>query len=289
MSPLPESGSSWETKGSGAAEPDLDEDYAFIQQIVYKLSRISLGPQKKPMVLSRIAKRMRALGHRDAREYCAYLKRPSGHSELSSLIDVISTNHTYFFRETSHFDYLTREILRPLRGKRQGTFRVWSSACSSGEEPYSVAMVLAEQARIDPGFSWKMEATDISSIVLEKARAGLYPESALSRVPSALRNRYLQRDAASGMYRTGQDLKRFIHFSRLNLFEIPQEFPRTFDLILCRNVMIYFDRSTREQLVNELSRRLVPSGTFFVGHSESLGGLQHSLRMVQPAIYMKGS
>lgn len=267
--------------------PDSDEDYAFIQQIVYKLSRISLGPQKKQMVVSRIAKRMRTLGYTTIREYCELLKKPSGRAELSALIDVISTNHTYFFRESSHFDYLTREILHKGRGARKGVFRVWSAACSSGEEPYSVAMILSEQSRVEPGFDWSMEATDISSIVLAKAQAGVYTEAALSRVPEVLRRRYLEPQVAGETNRVVPALKKKIRFSRLNLFEIPENFPDKFDLIICRNVMIYFDRSTREELVNMMVERIVPGGTLYVGHSESLGGLRHSLKMVRPAIYLK--
>lgn len=267
---------------------DSDDDYAFIQDVVYKLSRISLGPQKKTMVLSRIAKRMRALGHSGVREYCDFLRKPSGKSELSSLIDVISTNHTYFFREAAHFDYLSRVILQDPRLRNTSEpFRVWSAACSSGEEPYSVAMILAEMNRIHRSFDWRIEATDISSIVLAKAQAALYPQASLERVPDVLRQRYFRPQPADPDKVTiTPELKRRIHFRRLNLFEIPDAFPKAFDLILCRNVMIYFDRPTREYLVNALQERLLPKGTLYVGHSESLGGLNHGMRMVQPAIYV---
>lgn len=268
---------------------DSDEDFAFIRDVVYKLSRIALGPQKKTMVLSRIAKRMRTLNHANVREYCDFLRKPSGKAELSSLIDVISTNHTYFFREAAHFDFLSRVILREPRMRTPSQpFRVWSAACSSGEEPYSIAMILAEQARIERNFDWRIEATDISSIVLAKAQTAVYPEASMERVPDVLRRRYFQ-DAAGkpGKVAIRSELKRRIHFRRLNLFEIPDSFPAAFDLIICRNVMIYFDRPTREQLVQSLSQRLEPNGTLYVGHSESLGGLQHGLRMVQPAIYVR--
>lgn len=270
-----------------AEDRGTDAEFEFIREVVYKLSRISLGPQKKTMVLSRISKRMRALDLADVRAYCSFLRTPAGKVELSSLIDVISTNHTYFFRESGHFDYLTREILRSKQRPRNRIFKVWSAACSSGEEPYSVAMVLAEQARIEKGFDWKIEATDISSTVLAKAQTGVYPEEALERVPEVLRKRYFQSGPVNGKVTIDKDLKRKIHFQRLNLFEIPQGFEKSFDLVICRNVMIYFDRPTREQLVNSLSQRLEPHGTLYVGHSESLGGLKHSLRMVRPAIYVK--
>jgi len=268
------------------SEPhQTDADFEFIREIVYKLSRISLGPQKKTMVLSRIAKRMRALGHQSVKEYCDLLRKPSGRSELSSLIDVISTNHTYFFREAAHFDYLTKEILRKRKPNQR--LRVWSAACSSGEEPYSLAMVLAEQRRLDNGFDWRMEATDISSIVLAKAEAGNYAEAALTRVPASLKSRYFSKSEDGPGWAVDKDLKRNIKFRRLNLFDIPSGFPDAFELIVCRNVMIYFDRPTREQLVNMMTDRLVPGGTLFVGHSESLGGLSHRLKMIRPAIYTK--
>jgi chemotaxis protein methyltransferase CheR len=269
--------------------PPKDADYEFIREVVYKLSRISLGPQKQTMVISRIAKRMRLLKLNSVKEYCEYLRKPSGRAELSSLIDAISTNHTYFFREAGHFDYLTREILAKQQGPRRKPFLVWSSACSSGEEPYSVAMILEEQRRIDRGFDWRMEATDISSIVLKKAQDAIYPVEALERVPEVLHDRYFRDMPEPGKVAVLPEVKRRIHFRRLNLFEIPQEFPGPFDLILCCNVMIYFDRQTREQLVDDLTDRLQPTGTLFVGHSESLGGIRHRLRMVRPAIYVKAS
>lgn len=271
---------------SQTANQDSDADFEFIRDVVYRLSRISLGPQKKTMVVSRIAKRLRVLKMDSIRQYCEFLRSPAGRAELSDLIDTISTNHTYFFRETGHFDYLTRSILGNWPYGRREPMRVWSAACSSGEEPYSVAMILEEQRRIDKTFAWQMEATDISSIALAKAMTATYKLEALERVPEILQQRYFRNNGPETVA-VVPELRRRIRFTRLNLFEIPRTFPKSFDLILCRNVMIYFDRDTREQLVNELSSRLVAGGTLFVGHSESLGGISHSLRMVKPAIYIK--
>jgi len=268
-----------------ALQTQVDHDFEFIRSIVYKLSRISLGPQKKTMVMSRIAKRMRALGHKTAKEYCEYIKRPSGQKELASLIDVISTNHTYFFREPAHFDYLTKHILGERKEARK-VFKMWSAASSSGEEPYSMAMLLMEQAKKQSGFAWTMEASDISSIVLAKAKAAEYPETALARVPVSLKNQYLAK-TPGGMFRVSDAIRKRIRYHQLNLFEIPAGFPSGFELIVCRNVMIYFDRKTREQLVNMMAERLIPNGTLFVGHSESLSGIQHPLKMVAPAIFVK--
>lgn len=267
-----------------ALTPQIDRDFEFIREIVYKMSRIFLGPQKKTMVMSRIAKRMRALGYETAAEYCDYIRRPSGRKELSSLIDVISTNHTYFFRESAHFDYLN-QMLKNRANPRQ-LFKVWSAACSSGEEPYSMGMLLMEHAKKQPGFNWQMEAGDISSIVLAKAKAAEFPEAAVARVPGELKGRYLQK-TPGGAYRVSDMIRRKIRFHQMNLFEIPAGFPSGFELIVCRNVMIYFDRATREQLVNLMVKRLLPNGTLFVGHSESLSGIKHPLKMVAPAIFVK--
>lgn len=263
-----------------------DQDFEFIRSIVYKLSRISLGPQKKTMVMSRIAKRLRALGIGTVKEYCDYIRSPKGKQELSSLVDVISTNHTYFFRETAHFDYLTRTLL-PEFGKAGRAFKLWSAACSSGEEPYSLAMLLMEQARVRGGFRWSMDATDISTVILEKAKAANYPESALSKVPAELRKRYFVPAKDSGLSHVVDAIQRNIRFMHMNLFAVPAGFPKGYDLIVCRNVMIYFDRPTREELVAMMTDRLQPGGTLFVGHSESLSGINHKLKMIAPAIYKK--
>lgn len=265
-----------------------DQDFEFIRTIVYKLSRISLGPQKKTMVMSRISKRLRALGIDSVREYCEFLRKPAGKKELSSLVDVISTNHTYFFREAAHFDHLTKTIL-PEFGRAGRPFKLWSAACSSGEEPYSLAMLLMEQARVAGGFRWEMTASDISTVILEKAKAANYPESALSKVPADLRKRYFVPSKERDLHHVIDTIQRHIRFFHLNLFEVPAGFPRGFDLIVCRNVMIYFDRPTREELVAMMTDRLLPGGTLYVGHSESLSGINHTLKMVAPAIYKKES
>lgn len=272
---------------SSARNQASDEDFEFIREIVYKLSRISLGPKKRTMVLSRVARRMRALSLPTVKQYCELIKKPSGASELSSLIDVVSTNHTYFFRESKHFDYMMHSMLGAANRRRSKPFKVWSAACSSGEEPYGLGMMLMEQCRIESGFDWSMEATDISSIVLEKAKSAIYPDSVLARVPEVLTQRYCKLDASGTSFAINREIVKRIRFHQLNLFEIPSHFSAGFDLIVCRNVMIYFDRPTREQLIRSLTERLQPGGTLFVGHSESLSGLDHSLKMVKPAVYIK--
>ena len=270
-----------------AKQEASDEDFNFIRKIVYKLSRISIGANKRVMVLSRISRRMRALQIKSIKDYCEYIKKPTGSKELSALIDAISTNHTYFFRETQHFSYLEHSILHKRVQQTIRPFKVWSAASSSGEEPYSIGMTLMEHTRTKPEFDWRMDATDISTTVLERAKKGVYPMSALERVPEHYIKTHCIKNASEDHFSISKEIQRRIQFQHANLFELPPSLSNDYDLIVCRNVMIYFDRPTREQLINSLIRRLKPDGTLFVGHSESLNGLQHNLKMVRPAIYMK--
>ncbi|MBC2594995.1 methyltransferase domain-containing protein [Ruficoccus amylovorans] len=262
-----------------------ESDYQYIQELVYKLSRISLGPQKKTLVVSRIIKRMRELRCATLGQYCDLLRRPSGQQELSELIDAISTNHTYFFRESPHFDYLTRHILAGADRSVQRPFSMWSAACSTGEEPYSFAMVLEEQRLYERGFEWEMVATDISHHVVARAELGVFPATALTRVPQRL-FRHLKQEP-SGNYRVVDAIRRRIRFLQMNLFAPHATIRENFDLIVCRNVMIYFDGETRTELTQSLVRRLRPGGILFVGHSESLSGVDAPLERVQPAIYRR--
>ncbi len=263
----------------------FDDDFAYIRDVVYKLSRISLGPQKKMLVISRVAKRMRDLKCANLGEYCDLLRRPSGRSELSELIDAISTNHTYFFRESAHFEFLTRRILEAPDRPREHSFKVWSAACATGEEPYSIAMVLEEQRLFERGFEWRMDATDISHHAVARAKAGEYPVSALERVPERLFRHMKQ--MPSGGYKIKDSICQRIRFFQMNLFAPAEPLGDCFDLILCRNVMIYFDAKTRSELTISLCRRLRAGGILYVGHSESLSGIDAPLVRVQPAIYQK--
>jgi chemotaxis protein methyltransferase CheR len=264
-----------------------DEDFNFIREIVYKLSRISIGPNKRVMVLSRISRRMRALQFSSVKDYCDYIKKPTGSKELSALIDAISTNHTYFFREAQHFSYLESVILQNRIQQTIKPFKVWSAASSSGEEPYSLGMALMEHARSNTGFDWRMDATDISTTVLERAKKAVYPMTSLERVPEHYIKNHCNKNTSEDNFTVSKEIQRRIQFQQANLFELPPSLANDYDLIVCRNVMIYFDRPTREQLINSLIRRLKTDGTLFVGHSESLNGLQHNLKMIRPAIYVK--
>lgn len=268
------------------------QDYQFIREIVYRHSRINLGPDKQELVSARLGKRLRATGLASIGDYCDLLRSPSGSDELGNLIDVISTNHTYFFREEGHFAALRDIILPDLLARRERAgwpaLRVWSAACSSGEEPYSIAIAI-EEFFSAKNVVWprRVEATDISARILAKAEAGIYPAETVSRLGPAMAKAYFQvgYGEREGFHRVRPAIRDMVKFRRLNLLEGAAPFAEPFQIIFCRNVMIYFDRPTQEELVNRLKAMLVPGGYLLVGHSESLTGINHGLKMVRPATY----
>jgi chemotaxis protein methyltransferase CheR len=268
-----------------------ENEFEFIRGIVYEHSRINLGPDKRELVSARLGKRLRATNLTTVGEYCDLLKTATDGDELAHLIDAISTNHTFFFREIAHFDFLAEKLLPEMKARaakeRWTKFNVWSAACSSGEEPYSIAMLLDEC--LGATWPWRIECTDISNRILDKARAGIYREDTVGKLkPERVRN-YFQRGYGpqEGNFRIKSTLSAPIGFQHLNLLEGEPPFREPFHVIFCRNVMIYFDRKTQEELVQKLTRYIVPGGYLFVGHSESLTGIKHGLQTVRPAIYRR--
>ena len=272
-----------------------ESDYQFIRNLVYERSRINLGPDKRELVAARLGKRLRAMQLASITDYCSFLRTANAPDEVANLIDAISTNHTSFFREGHHFEFLRDNILPELAVRRHAErwpiLRVWSAACSSGEEPYSLAISLAEiLPALAADWAWQIEATDISHRVLDRARAAIYSEEGVvGHVPPLLVAKYFQRGFGpqAGNYRVKPLLQERVGFSHLNLIDGPFHFSEPFQFIFCRNVMIYFDRPTQEQLVVRLASQLVPGGYLLVGHSESLTGIRHPLTLVEPAIYRR--
>lgn len=271
-----------------------DREYEYLRQIVYQHSRINLGTDKTEMVARRVQKRLRALGFEDFEQYCAHLKADPGGEELTQLLDVISTNVTEFFRESEHFDFLAGVALKQWTegGRRQsnGPFRVWSAACSSGEEPYSTAIVLAEFFSQQSG-SWQVDASDISTKILAQAQKGIYRAERVKLPRQEWLARYFQRGVGdyAGYYRVRPELRQRVNFHHVNLFQPNYPVTEGLDVIFCRNVMIYFDRQTQEGLVRRLAKCLRPGGYLMVGHSESLIGIQHGLNCVRPSIYHRAA
>lgn len=267
-----------------------DKDFKRLSEFVHNECGIKLPPSKKVMVEARLQKRLRVLDMPGYREYYEYLFSPEGLAEeLVQLIDVITTNTTEFFREARHFDVLTQEVLPAWRtANMHRTFRVWSAGCSTGEEPYTLAIVLSEFARSMVGFHFSILATDISTRVLSMAKNGIYPEERVTKLSLDLKRRYLLRskDKSKKLIRLVPELRRLVEFRRLNFMEA-FSFREPMDIIFCRNVMIYFDRATQEQLLRKFCSQLRPDGYLFIGHSESLTGMDLPLRQHAPTVYRK--
>lgn len=257
------------------------------KDLVYQKSGITLGPQKVALVSARIAKRMRTLGMASHEDYFRFVVRDESSAELVHLIDSISTNVTSFFREAVHFEILAK-LVQDWRVQSQPRFRIWCAASSTGEEPYTLALTVLEAlGGHHPDF--RLLATDISTRVLETARKGVYSSVKLDPVPRPLLQKYFQKleSGPDADYQVSDDLKRLISFNRLNLSEPPFPMKGPFDVVFCRNVMIYFDNEVRSRLVLEICRLLKPGGYLMIGHSESLSGIVAPLTLVQPAVYKK--
>lgn len=270
-----------------------DKDYEFIRKFVYEHSRINLGPDKKELVSARLAKRLRAIGLNSYTEYCHHLQSADGEAEVTNLVDSISTNHTYFFREIKHFEFLNDVVLpnwlqNNLR-KGESNFNIWSAASSSGEEPYSLGILLQEVLQHHPSASWTLDGTDISTRMLDLARRGIFETDRLRDVKPEWLRRYFQKGVGQwdGHYRAKEAIRNRLTFHHVNLLQEHYPFNKHFHVIFCRNVMIYFDRPTQEQLVAKLTSHLHPKGYLIVGHSESLMGIKHSLDSVRPSIYRR--
>ncbi len=251
---------------------------------------IKLPANKRTMLAGRLSKRLRALELDSLSAYCDYLFSPEGMKhEVVHLIDAITTNKTDFFREPIHFEYLRDNVLPRMVGKGKRHLRVWSAACSTGEEPYTLAMILAEYQRQVPGFSFEVLATDICTKVLETARQGTYSLESVAPVPLALRKRYLLRGKGEfqDQVRIAPEAQDRVCFGRLNFMAADYKLPSRQQIIFCRNVLIYFDHPTQEQVINKLCRYLEPDGYLFLGHSESIMGYQVPLTQEAPTIHRR--
>jgi chemotaxis protein methyltransferase CheR len=266
-------------------------DFARLSSLIYSEAGIRLGSEKKAMLEARLRRRLRALNLPSYARYCDYLFADDRGDERVHFIDVVTTNKTDFFREAGHFDFLVQTALPELTAQTApgGPLLVWSAGCSTGEEPYTLAMVLSEYAEQHPGFRFRILATDISTEVLEKAQTGVYPTENVEPVAPALRRKYLlrSRDRASNHVRIAPELRRLVEFRRLNFMEADYALGETADAIFCRNVLIYFDRVTQERILRKLTACLTARGYLFVGHAETLHDMNLPLAQVAPALYRR--
>jgi len=262
-----------------------------LRRLAYDEAGIAIRENKQTLVSARIAKRMRECGLTSEREYLAFLEGDKTGQEMVRFLDAISTNFTNFFREPDHFKLFEEEIRGWLdNGARK--LRIWCAAAATGEEPYSLAMTLAETLGNAP-VEWKLLASDISVSALRTAASGVYPSSRLEQVPAALRSRYFneQPGAAGGesTHRISTELRSRVLFKRVNLATPPFPMRGDLDAVFCRNVMIYFDNAVRQRLISEIERLLRPGGLLVVAHSETLNGIRTGLRVVRPSVYRKVS
>jgi len=263
-------------------------EFEQIRELTYRVSGIQLPPGKELLVKSRLSKRLKMLGIPSFKEYLALVQSDKSGQELAAMIELLTTNKTDFFREPQHFDYLRKHILSRFPEEKK-KLRIWSAGCSTGEEPYTIAIVLTEALDEIGSVDMRILATDISTKVLGIAREGIYSRENLAGVPPELRHKYFVRTVGptgGECYRVHDKLKSLVKFARLNLMsDWPMKGP--FDVIFCRNVMIYFDKQTQRMLIKRFANLLESGGYLFTGHSESLMGMVDSLRYIQPAIYQK--
>jgi chemotaxis protein methyltransferase CheR len=271
-----------------------DHDFVRLSRFIHQQYGIHLTPAKKSLLEGRLRKRMKQCNISSFSDYCNYIFTDQGMAEeLVYMIDAVTTNKTDFFREPYHFEFLTLQALPQLIGKQNASFRkkikAWSAACSTGEEPYTLAMVLSEYALSSPGFDFSILATDISTKVLDIAQTAIYEEEKVSPVPYAMRKKYLLRskDPNKKVVRITPELRNRIAFRRFNLMDKRTPVSEPLDIIFCRNVMIYFDTETQERLIRQFHSLLTPGGYLFMGHAESINNMDVALRFAAPTIYQK--
>jgi chemotaxis protein methyltransferase CheR len=260
-------------------------EFELISRLAYTEIGLSLRDGKQSLVITRLGKRLRSLGLASYQEYYEHVIGDRSGAALADMIDLLTTNHTSFFREPAHFDYLRETILPAIRSRSQ--VEIWSAACASGEEAFSIAMTVLEACGQEFGARLKVRATDISTRAVEQGRAGVYSAQRFQALPAELVRRYLLKgqNAAADQYRFKESVRGVIEFEQGNLLE---ERPGgCYPVIFCRNLLIYFDRLKQEQLIRQMTLHLEEGGYLFIGHSESLNGISHDLEYVCPATYRK--
>ncbi len=265
-------------------------NFAKLAGYIYDYSGIKMPESKKTMLEGRLRRRLRATGTRTLDEYCDRVFSGDGlANEGLHLINAVTTNKTDFFREPAHFDYLTQTILPKFKARGIRTVRAWSAACSTGPEPYTIAMVLDDYADTCNGPSYGILATDLDTEVLAAARAGIYPAELVDPVPATLQRKYVlaSRDPARRDIRIVPSLRSAIGFARLNLMDDRYPVGEAMHLIFCRNVLIYFDKPTQRKVVSQLVDCLEPGGYLFLGHSESITGLDLPLVQVANTVFQR--
>jgi chemotaxis protein methyltransferase CheR len=268
-----------------------DKEFSKFSALIFAKTGIHLKSEKKELLNARLGKRLRACQLTSFNKYYDLVMHDTSGKELVHLIDAVSTNFTSFFRENAHFDFLSKYALPPIAldgAKKNRHVNIWSAACSSGEEPYTLAMVVDQFRRSESGLAFSILATDISTKVLGIAEKGIYPLDRVEKMPGNYLHTYFQRGVGkcSGYVKVKPSIRDLVTFRRFNLMD---QFPwqAEIDIIFCRNVMIYFNKDTQQELVSKFYQSLRPGGYLFIGHSESLGNIKHQFRQAATTVYQK--
>ncbi len=269
-----------------------DSIFERLSNFIYKEYGIKMPPAKKVMLQSRLQKRLREMKMSSYEQYCDFVFSKEGEAmELVHMIDVVTTNKTDFFREPSHFDFLKSTVLPEFihKNKLNKTMKVWSAGCSSGEEVYTLAMVISEFSKNQTKIDYSILGTDISSRILKRAIDAVYHEDRIMNIPMELKKKYFLRskDRTKPLVRVVSELRNKGYYQRLNFMDEKYPVKEDFDIIFCRNVLIYFDRETQQSVINKLCRNLKTGGYFFLGHSESITGMKVPLVQLKPTVFMK--
>ncbi|MCI0507740.1 MAG: protein-glutamate O-methyltransferase CheR [Gammaproteobacteria bacterium] len=267
-----------------------DKDFSVLRKLVNQYTGISLSEAKRELVYCRLSRRLRHLNLKSFKNYCELLQDNKSNDEIIHFTNAITTNLTAFFRESHHFDFLNRHILMPYakRGNGNQRLRIWSAGCSTGEEPYSIAMTIMDSRIVIDNTNVRILATDVDSSVLATARAGIYPLEKLKSIPPHKTQRWFLKGSKinTGYGQVKPALQEFIRFRELNLMDAwPMRGP--FDVIFCRNVVIYFNKETQRELIDRFADLLMDDGFLFLGHSESLFKVSDRFRLVSQTVYQK--
>lgn len=265
-------------------------NFEALSRYIYDYSGIKMPETKITMLEGRLRRRLRATGIGSLDDYCEFLFKKDGMaSESTYLIDAVTTNKTDFFREPKHFDFIQQTGLRDIVKAGHKRLRIWSSACSTGAEPYTIAMVLQEFVEANREIDYSILATDLSTEVLQAAKRGMYPRDMVMPVPSSLQQKYvmLPRDKSRGEIRISPKLRSKVGFARLNLMDESYPVGDPMHMVFCRNVLIYFDKPTQAKVLTRLCECLVPGGYLFVGHSESVTGIPLPVKQVANTVFRK--
>lgn len=267
-----------------------DKEFNRLSDFIQTNYGIKMPPSKKVVLQGRLHKRLKKLGLADYASYVDYVFSKEGQGEIIHMMDVVSTNKTDYFREPIHFEFLEEVLLPQIKQERGNQkIKIWSAGCSSGEEPYTIGIVMQEFKEQNPGFDYSILGTDISTQMLQQGADGIYKSDRIDIIPTNLKKKYFlkSKDKSNPRVRVVKTLRDRVDFSRLNFMDNYYDVKQTFDIIFCRNALIYFERENQEIIINKLCQSLKPGGYFFLGHSESITNMDVPLQSVKPTIFRK--